>query len=78
MKFLEVPAGGFDRILAIELQDFPERGFECCKPLFARCFLAIDARDFLNPPDPPIAFLLDDCGVGLIHGISVPRFQMAT
>ncbi|MGH8739069.1 MAG: hypothetical protein ACREVC_17080, partial [Burkholderiales bacterium] len=55
---------------AIHLQRFAERGSKGVEQLVARAFLAIDARDFFNPADPPLTVLLYDGGVALVHAVT--------
>ena len=45
-------------ILAIELERFGETLPQAGKKLFPSAFLAVDAGDFLDPSDPPVAILL--------------------
>jgi hypothetical protein len=43
---------------SIEFKSLPKGDFQGLHQFFVGTFLTIDARDLLNPPDPPLAFLL--------------------
>jgi hypothetical protein len=58
---LHLPAASLVGILPVHLDSHAERDPQGLDQLLARCVLAIDARDFLNPADPPAA-ALDDGG----------------
>src|SRR5262249_54774448 len=54
----------------VHLQSFPQGVAEVFQQLFAGVALGVDARNFLDPADPPFAVLLDDGGVVRCHDTS--------
>ena len=50
--------GRTNRILAIELERLGEARPQAGKELLPSSFLTVDAGDFLDPSDPPVAILL--------------------
>ena len=46
---------------------FAKRDFQGSQQFISGAFLAIDTRNFLNPPDPLTVALLDDSSVVLSH-----------
>ena len=73
-KFLKVFTGRIYRIRAIELQGFSKGNFQRFQQLLASGFLAVDARNFLDPAIPAVALGLYHRCVSSIHGASVARF----
>src|SRR5438105_14115835 len=55
------------RVSAVHLQCFTESHPKGFNKLVARAFLAIHARNLFNPADPPVAVLLHDGHVSLLH-----------
>lgn len=62
--------GCMDRIFAIELKRFGETCPQAGKELFPSTFLTVDAGDFLDPSDPPVAILPGNRRVGIGQGQS--------
>jgi hypothetical protein len=56
-------------LLPVELESLGQGNAQSLQEFLARGFLAIDSGHFLDPPDPRIAFLLDDRGKRLLHRI---------
>src|SRR5687767_3687212 len=67
-QFLVALARGTERFLPVERDGLGERNPKRFEQLLARTFLAVHARNLLDPPDPPITGLLDDCGEVVLHG----------
>ena len=65
--FVEVNAGEGPCLAGIELESFLEGNLQAREQLISCPFLAIDAGNFLDPSDPPIAIFLDHCGVLVLH-----------
>ena len=62
-ELLKVFAGGIDCVRAVQLEGLPKRYLQRFKQFVSGRLLAIDTRNFLDPPDPPIAVLFHDCCV---------------
>src|SRR5579875_719381 len=61
------PAGGRTGIGAVHLQGLLERITQIVQQFFAALALRVDARNFLDPADPPVAVLLNDGGIARWH-----------
>lgn len=57
-----------DRVPAIEVQRLAERDLKGLLERLIRLFLAIYARHFLDPADPPAIGLFDHGGIMALHG----------
>ena len=66
LLFLIVPSGCGDGLLPVEFQRFLQSDFQAFEQLIPRRFLTIDAWDLFDPTNPPIAVLLDHCGVCVV------------
>src|SRR5207237_1201982 len=60
LDFREVFAGCGAGVPPVHLQGLAQRHLEALNELVAGAFLTVDARDLLNPADPPVGVLLDD------------------
>lgn len=60
-------AGRVPGIVAIHFQRFHERDTEGVQQFVSGTLLAIDARNLLDPTDPPWAILLHNRCISLIH-----------
>jgi hypothetical protein len=59
--------GVIQRILTIKLQGFHQGYPQGFLQFIQALFLAVHLGDFRYPADPPVAFLLYECGVLIIH-----------
>jgi hypothetical protein len=69
---------GFTRVPALEFKRFPQRNAKAVHQLLARGSLAFDTRHFLDPADPPLAGLLYDGGVSVLHSRTPIRSRLLT
>ena len=71
LKLLVVLTRRIDRLGAIERQGFPQGDAKGIEKLIARRLLAIDARNLVDPTDPPVAVLLHDRRLIGFHGETI-------
>ncbi len=65
--FLKVDAGHLACVFAVEFQGLAERYAKAFHQLLAGPFLAVHARYFLDPADPPIVLLFYYSDVIIFH-----------
>ena len=67
-----VVTGRGQSVPPVELKRFRKRIGKAVAQFLVRAFLAVDARHFLDPADPPFAAMLHDRGVLHVHSLVRP------